>query len=338
MSAAPVSVRAASLLAGLLFGAGTRVADGQLWSAATPQRALSLVHGRLVAVDDRPVAGMRAWLDWGSSVDTILLDAIGRFATLPQTFVHDSVTLIVQPSDSGRYHPLRARLPMGRLSEALDVLLVPRVWRIDGGRFDGVEIPIDVDAVLRRGSDRGSFGRVKGRQLVGWTVGSFPVPVVLRHDAGLRFSAADSIAFWAIVRTVEESLGGQFFLPAADTLLRGTIYPIDVRIDPRLSADAKTWVSWNREGQIFEGAISFRSHSQLRNESVVAHELLHLLGFGHTAAWPSTLAPRLIAGGGVTASDVAYAQLLLRAHELERRLAIVGGFTASAPSREASRR
>lgn len=333
-----MTTRMASLLAAVVLVVGARVVDGQLWSAPTPQRALTLVHGRLVTVDDGPVGGMRAWIDWGRSVDTIVFDSLGRFATLPEPFAADSITLVVQPTDSGRYYPVRARLAVDRIAHTLDVLLVPRVWRIDGGRFAGVEIPIDVDAVLRRGSDRGSFGRVKGKQLVGWTDGSFPVPVVLRHDAGLPISAADSAAFWSAVRAVEQSLGGPFFLPAGDTLLRGTIYPIDVRIDPRIDADAKTWVSWNRDGQIFEGVISFRTHAQLRSEAVVAHELLHVLGFGHTAAWPSTLSPRLISGGGVTATDVAYAQLLLRAQALERRRAMVGGFTASSPSREAGPR
>jgi hypothetical protein len=290
---------------------------------------LSLVRGQLVTVDDGPVGGMRTLVDWGGTVDTVLLDSLGRFAMLPETLLRDSVTLIVEPTDGGRYHPLRARLPIQRLAGALDILLVPRIWRIDGGRFAGTEIPIDVDAVLRRGEDRGSFGRVKGKQLVGWTAGSFPVPIVLRHEGDRPFSEADSTAFWANVRRVEEALGGSFFLPAGDTLLRGTIYPVDIRIDPRINADAKTWVSWNKEGQIFEGLISFRDYAQLRNESVVAHELLHLLGFGHTAAWPSTLAPRINTDRGVTAMDVAYAQLLMRAHELERRREIAGGFTAS---------
>jgi hypothetical protein len=341
MIAASISVRTAALVAATLLGVGGRLAGAQLWSVATPHRALTLVHGRLVTVDDGPVAGMRAVLDWGGGAapDTIPFDAIGRFAALPSAFARDSVTLAVEPTDSGRYYPVRARLAVARLDRALDVLLIPRVWRIEGGRFAGAEVSISVDAALRRGSDRGSFGRVVANQLIGWTVGSFPVPIVFRHDGGSVLTDADSVAFWESVRRVEESLGGQFFLPAGDTLLRGTIYPVDIRIDPRLNADAKTWVSWNGDGQIFEGLISFRGRAELRNASVVAHELLHLLGFGHTAAWPSTLAPRIANGHGVTAIDVAYAQLLLRAHELERRLEIVGGFSASASlARQTSRR
>ena len=337
MRASPCPIVGAALVAGALLCVDPRIAFAQLRRATSPLPPPNLVHGRLVTVDDGPVESVRALIDWGSVVDTVLFDAIGRFAMLPQTGAGDSLTLLVEPGDSGRYHPVRARLSVQRLSGALDVLLIPRIWRVDGGRFSGAEIPIDVDAVLRRGEDRGSFGRVKGKQLIGWTVGSFPVPVVLRHDGGSRFSAEDSIAFWSTVRTVEESLGGRFFLPAGDTLLRGTIYPVDIRIDPRLNADAKTWVSWNRDGQIFEGLISFRTAAELRSEPVVGHELLHLLGFGHTAAWPSTLSPRITNGGGVTATDVAYAQLLLRAHELERSLAIAGGFAASMLSRETRR-
>jgi hypothetical protein len=327
------SIRAA-ILAGALLSANVRLAQTQIRRpSTTPLPPPSLVHGRLVTVDDGPVAGMRALIDWGSVVDTVLFDAIGRFAMLPGSSRGDSLTLIVEAADSGRYHRVRARISAQRISGALDVLLIPRLWRVDGGRFAGAEVPIDVDAVLRRGDDRGSFGRLRGKQLIGWTVGSFPVPVVLRRDSGSRLSEDDSIAFWSTVRTVEQSLGGRYFLPAGDTLLRGTIYPVDIRIDPRLNADAKTWVSWNRDGQIFEGLISFRSSAELRSESVVGHELLHLLGFGHTAAWPSTLSPRITNGTGVTAADVAYAQLLLRAHELERSLEIVGGFTASMLSR-----
>ncbi len=329
MRAASISLRAASLsltVAGVLGGlcAAARPAGAQLFPV--PQPAPTLVHGRLVAVDDGPVAGMRAILDWGGAVDTVLFDAVGRFAMLPPAVVGDSATLIVEQNDGERYYPVRARFALDRVAKALDVLLVPRVWRIDGGRFAGVEVGIDIDAVLRRGADRGSFGRVSAHQpnqLVGWTSASFPVPVVLRRDGTADVTESDSVAFWATVRDVEQSLGGRFFVPAGDTLLRGTIYPVDIRIDPRLNAVAQTWVSWNRDGRIFEGLISFRNGAALRNESVVAHELLHLLGFGHTGAWPSTLAPRLTDDRGVTASDVAYAQLLLRVHELERRTDIV---------------
>ena len=339
MRASPRSIIRATLLTGVLLCADVPFASAQIRRpSTTPLPPPSLVRGRLVTVDDGSVAGMRALIDWGSVVDTVLFDAVGRFAMLPETSRGDSLTLIVEAADSGRYHPVRARLAVQRISGSLDVLLIPRLWRVDGGRFAGAEIPIDVEAVLRRGDDRGSFGRVRGKQLIGWTVGSFPVPVVIRRDSGSRFSEDDSIAFWSTVRNVEESLGGRFFLPAGDTLLRGTIYPVDIRIDPRLNADAKTWVSWNRDGQIFEGLISFRSAAELRSESVVGHELLHLLGFGHTAAWPSTLSPRITNGTGVTATDVAYAQLLLRAHELERSLEIAGGFTASTLAREARRR
>ncbi len=104
----------------------------------------------------------------------------------------------------------------------------------------------------------------------------------------------------------------------------GRVYPVDVGVGP-VTAAAVTYVSWDHDGNIFEGSVTFRSLRELRELSIVEHELMHVLGFGHTTAWPSAVEAQPPPGRTVTAEDAAYAQLLLRAHALEADPLLVAG-------------
>lgn len=86
-----------------------------------------------------------------------------------------------------------------------------------------------------------------------------------------------------------------------------------------------TYVSWDSDGNVFEGSVSFRSAREIRNRSIVEHELMHVLGFGHTTAWPSAVEAAAPPDRTITAEDAAYAQLLLRAHALEADPLVVAG-------------
>lgn len=110
--------------------------------------------------------------------------------------------------------------------------------------------------------------------------------------------------------------------------MTGRIFPVDVRIG-RIASAAVTYITWNHDGDIFEGSLTFRSGRELADVSIVEHELMHVLGFGHTTAWPSALEAEAPATRTITAEDAAYAQLLMRAHELEADPLLVGGLEAA---------
>jgi hypothetical protein len=52
---------------------------------------------------------------------------------------------------------------------------------------------------------------------------------------------------------------------------------------------------------------------------------MHVLGFGHTSAWPSAMEARPTTDRGVTEEDVAYAQLLMTVRGLEQDKLVIGG-------------
>ena len=298
----------------ILTGATIARAQEPLTGAARTIR-VELVSPSGARVDD-----MRVVVDWGAIADTATRDSLGL--SVPwRVPIGDSAIVHVEPaSPASAEFAARIALASGQLTPALTFVVVPREWRIAGGTFERARIAIDPTAALRRAPRGGSFGRLRKDRVVGWDPGSFPIPMMLLRGRGSGVTSSDSVDFWNSVARVEAALGATFFRPASDTGFTGHIYPIVVRVDPRLTTEGLTFVSWGADGEIFEGSTSFRRAADVADASIVGHELLHLLGFGHTAAWPSTLAVNAAHPMVVTAEDAAYAQLLvgLRALQVQR--------------------
>jgi hypothetical protein len=301
--------------------------------------ALALLTGRLIAVDSQPVTGVEVIVRWAEqsvlgAVDTLGVDSTGRFGALIRDASGDSITLIVSAGPGSRYAGARLVVPRARLSEELHVLLVPKRWPIRRGRYAGSEVAVDPFAAIRRVPGFGGFGRLIRNYVVGWMPGSLPIPVVLRHDAGSRITSVDSIAFWNAAREVEQLLGDRLFVPWSDTAMRGRIFPVDVRIDGGTPGAGITFITWDVAGNIFEGSVKFRSSREMRMQAVVEHELMHLLGFGHTTAWPSAMAARTAQPSIVTEADVAYAQLLMGVHAAQDDSLLVAGLIDARGAKE----
>lgn len=293
---------------------------------------VALLTGRLVALDCQPVTGVRVIVHWTATsamldiADTLAVDSTGRFGTLARDVGADSIRLSIEASGDSPYFAASFVVPNARATEEeIRVLLVPRRWTIHRGRFAGATVSIDPANALRRVPGHGSFGRVAASRIVGWRPVSFPIPIVFQPYRGRSISSSDSIAFWQAARDVEEAIGGRFFVPWNDTTMHDGIFPVDVHIDPRTRGAGLAFVSYDREGNIFEGSIRFRESLEMHLPGVVEHELMHILGFGHTLAWPSAMDARPTTNRGVTADDVAYAQLLMTVREMERDGLVIGG-------------
>ncbi|HEY6829184.1 MAG TPA: hypothetical protein VI259_20125 [Gemmatimonadaceae bacterium] len=297
---------------------------------------VALLFGRILTADSEPAAGLRVVVQWSRTAaralapDTLGVDRYGRFATLAPEFIDDSVVVSIVAAADSRYYPTRIVVSRSRLADELRVLVLPREWTIRRGRFAGSTVRIIPGDALRRTPDFGSFGRVTNQHVVGWDASSFPLRVVLRHDMAPNISARDSIAFWEAAHEVEESIGLPLFAPTSDTIGDNRVFPIDVRLDPGISPSGLTFVSWDRTGRLFEGSVRFRTSREIERPSVVAHELLHALGFGHTTAWPSAMQARGIGLPAITAEDAAFAQLLMRVHDLQDDPLLVGGLLETA--------
>jgi hypothetical protein len=119
----------------------------------------------------------------------------------------------------------------------------------------------------------------------------------------------DSAAFWAVAEQLERDMGADLFTPATFDRSRpeGTV---SIEIGSQY-AEGHTFVVWSQQGDAYDGVVTLRHASTTLSSAVVTHELMHLLGFGHTSRWPTVMHPVTGTATRATPQDVAYAQLAL---------------------------
>jgi hypothetical protein len=146
------------------------------------------------------------------------------------------------------------------------------------------------------------------KTLLGWHPARLPIAIAFDRDqSSSPITAPDSVAFWDIARVLEADLGMRLFRPA------GVDDPDAVRVEVRPgTSEGHTFTSSTGDGDVNDGTLLFRAPSTLRDPHVVTHELLHLLGFGHSVSWPSVAVPARGTEARLTPHDVAYVQLAIR--------------------------
>lgn len=250
----------------------------------------------------------------------------------------DTMTLLVQEKSAG-IATLRARragraavaawTAGGKLQDRAsvvvrhrgEVIAIPRVWRIDGGSYAGMEVSIDARAALGGGGASGFWKRVpvtgRGETILAWRPTAYPLRIAFDRQRSIeRLTAQDSIAFWSAADQLERDMGADLFAPATFEQARpdGTI---SVEIGSQY-AEGHAFLVWDMQGDAYDGVVTLRRASTTHNAAVITHELLHLLGFGHTSAWRTNMHPVTASVARATPEDVAYAQLALH---LRRRQA-----------------
>ena len=287
---------------------------------------------------------MRAALAVGDSTDVraVMLDLAGTplAGGRPEWGSTDTMVLAVRPVAPGRA-VARARR-VGRADVAAwiaggkvqdratvavryrdDVIAIPARWRIAAGTYQGTEVPIDATAAVGRSREAAFWRRVqvagRGATILGWPPDAFPLRIAFdRARSAERIAAPDSAAFWATAEQLERDLGADLFAPATFERTRpeGTI---SIEIGSQY-AEGHTFIVWNQQGDAYDGVVTLRHASTTQNDAVVTHELLHLLGFGHTGEWPTVMHPVTGSTRRATSQDVAYAQLALWLRERRVRV------------------
>jgi hypothetical protein len=235
--------------------------------------------------------------------------------------IYGSVEIRARHGDSA-HHPVHIAVANARDLQGLVIALIPRAWRIDAGSYEGRMIPIDAVAAMRRAPGSAGFWRVaplRGdgvRQHLGWRADDLPIHVAFDRGRSTEpITAADSVAFWSIAGQMQRDLGARLFAPSNLPAERrgGEVIPVEVGTS---SSEGHTDVTWSERGDATDAVVSFRRAATLRDAHVVTHELLHLLGFGHTSAWRTVVALDSHAETRLTPEDVAYAQLAMRLRQL----------------------
>ena len=217
------------------------------------------------------------------------------------------------------------------------------VWTIEAGTYAGLSVPLHVDAALGARGGREHFWRLTSddgfpRGVVGWRSTSYPIPLAFRHDRRSRaITSADSSAFWTIIDGMNADFGIKLFRPA--TIANDDpAEVIVVDLGTMREIDGLSRVTWAPSGELFDVRVTFQDASVLHDRHVVAHEMMHALGFGHTTAWISVVNSRDASSPvRVTPEDVAYAELAMHSRE-RREWANTRQLIALALAREPSRR
>ena len=283
--------------------------------------------GRILSADGGPLNGVRVIAaDANGSFEAIVDDSSGTFVGSFARAPHGRIMLrVFSDSSVPRYHPTTITFGYGIPSNPTRIVLVPLRWRIGGGVFDGRDVNVDpIRATTRYGEGTGYWrltrkGRSPGRA-VSWLIDSLPVRVAFRHERGdPEISTADSARFWAVAADVEKRIGRSLFRPAMfATVDSPGVDGILVTVDRRMSAAGRTFTTHDASGRLFEALVTVSRREFLGDPRVASHELLHALGFGHTAAWRSVMGPNSGVIDVPTVEDVAYAQLFYAISVLQR--------------------
>ena len=246
----------------------------------------------------------------------------------------DTVEIRVEETGpaAGRFHPATAIVTGAAIGQVQRFVLLPRRWTIAATgspcRQAGQTVDIDVAlAYTRSVADPSSFYLRLPNAAAGWEyraasvpAAAMPIPVAFDRAASTDpISAADSVGFWSAVNDLESSLCQNAFQPAnrsAVSATRGVRVLLDRGLDV-VARGGPTMGESRGTTSIISGVVVCRNASCLTSGTVPQHELLHVLGFGHTCAWPSLMRAGCAGEARLSAQDVAYFQVYYAARALQ---------------------
>jgi hypothetical protein len=282
------------------------------------------IEGRLVAAGDvgslaRVRVTLRTQHDGVAREFSGLADDGGTFrfnAELPAGTA-DSVDLIVSSDDAlPPFAPIYKRVAASDSSAYRRPLLIARNVVIPSGTYAGSRVAVSLeDAFTPICADSTSasclayFGLWQTVPVL-WPEDAYPIPMAFFRRAGAtEITADDSAAFWANVAVLEAEFGRDLFRPV-DVSALGAVTPAGlpergnaVSLDPAAApALAGAWV---QNGRLVFARTRASTNQWLRQRYVMNHELIHVLGFGHTCSWESLMCGVSAGRQSATRGDIA---------------------------------
>ena len=279
-----------------------------------------VISGRLVPAGDvGAMTRVRVTLRSGARDFSGLANSDGTFqfnADIPIATA-DSVDLIVDVDDGPRpFAPIHKRIASDDSASYRRPLLISSNVHIPSGTYAGSTVAITLDGAFApicpdaaSLSCRGFFDYWTDVPLL-WPTEAFPIPLAFfRREGAPDITPEDSAIFWANVASLEGELARDLFRPVDIGALglvtpsgvpeRGVAVSIDAAASPALGGPAAN------NGRLVLARVRANNNVWLRQRAVMNHELIHVLGFGHTCAWDSLMCGVSLAKTSATRGDVA---------------------------------
>ena len=239
---------------------------------------------------------------------------------------------VMVTGDGALHFPALMRLNYASSTGDVRFVMTPKQWSPPVGSYVGTTVSIDPIAAFappEQATNENRDGFWPGYWMTGikvWSENISPAPLAFDHARSNRpITSADSAAFWATVRQMEEDLGRPLFFPitisqltlGGDGWASGAVI---VRIDTELNT-YQGYASWRWDGsnRIYAAYVRLGSAEAFRHTGLVTHELLHTQGFKHTCSWPTVMGSYgCPIQARLTPEDVAHAQLAFAMRATER--------------------
>jgi len=291
---------------------GTAIISGSrggVTGAATVSVLPNYAVGQVVVAGDRPASGT------GVTLRTLgtphrsysgTVDAADSFRILLPV-QPDPLRLTADAATGARiFHPVRSEISAAEASQPLRPLLIPHEETLTAGSYAPAAIPLSLnDAFTSVCADKSDaqcnsfypnawLGLSTGPAL--WPEPEFPLPVAFNRPGSTdSISVDDSIAVWLSLRQLEADVGRTMFRPAELNSLPPpsngfTPHAILISVDSTLSGSwgYANWAS-DAAGNLVTAKVRIIDREALHFPNLLAHELLHTLGFHHTCAWASVM-------------------------------------------------
>jgi len=282
---------------------------GGVTGAATVSVLPNYVEGQVVVAGSLPAAGTSVTLRTRATPHrnySGTVDAADSFRIL-MPLQADPLRLTTDVAAGRRiFHPVRRVISAVEATRPVRPLLIPHEETLTAGSYAPATILLSLnDAFTRvcpatRNAQCNSFypnswlSMTTGPAL--WPEPEFPLPVAFNRQASTdSISVDDSIAVWVSLRQLEGDVGRTLFRPANLNDLPPpsngfTPHAILISVDSTLSGywGYAYWAS-DAAGNLVTAKVLIIDREALHLSDLLAHELLHALGFHHTCAWPSVM-------------------------------------------------
>jgi hypothetical protein len=315
--------------------------------------SLPIVSGRLVSPVDANFSAFSPTWKSGNVTDVGSTSPTGQF-TIRLSQLDDKGELLIDAPPPSGFHPFLYQLNVDSASN-LSVVMVPTAWTIQRGIYRGETVPISLDLVMDEPNLNPyyfSYASVDGRSLTveenSWPLDIFPVKVAIDHrNSSPDVTPEDSAAVWDVWNRMEVIFGINMFEPVqADPSwwpdagvhpIHGVIRfsKVSGTVDGGQVLSTTPPLEWHQElgswsvgGRFSSFTVIHRNadsgeyvfgteRTPIGDRIVWAHEMMHILGVGHTSRIPSTQGPAMRTPEP-SKYDVAYTELLREIMRLER--------------------